>query len=47
VLCPDELIEAICEAMVSAYSTGQIGDGLVWVITVAHVHRIRNREPMI
>ena len=46
VLCPDDMVETIREAIIAACSTGQIGDGLVWVLDVAEVHRIRNREPM-
>lgn len=46
VLCADEMVETIREAIIGACATGQIGDGLVWVLDVAQVHRIRDRQPM-
>ena len=46
VLCPDEMVEAIRDAIVEACGTGQIGDGLVWVLDVAQVHRIRDRQAL-
>jgi nitrogen regulatory protein P-II 1 len=46
VLCPDDMVEAIRDAIVEACGTGQIGDGLVWVLDVAQVHRIRDRQAL-
>ena len=46
VLCPDDMVEAIRDALMSACGTGQIGDGLVWVLDVAEVHRIRDRQAL-
>lgn len=46
VLCPDDMVDAIRDAMFTACSTGQIGDGLVWVLDVAQVHRIRDRNTL-
>ncbi len=46
VLCPDEMVEVIRNAIVEACGTGQIGDGLVWVLDVAQVHRIRDRQAL-
>lgn len=46
VLCPDEMVEPIRETIMAACGTGQIGDGLVWVLDVAQVHRIRDRQSL-
>ena len=46
VLCPDDMVEAIRHAIMQACGTGQIGDGLVWVLDVGQVHRIRDRSPL-
>lgn len=46
VLCPDDMVETIRNVIITSCSTGQIGDGLVWVLDVASVHRVRNAEPM-
>lgn len=46
VLCEDHVVETIREAIITACSTGKIGDGLVWVIDIEPVHRIRDRTRM-
>ena len=46
VLCEDAMVETIREALITACQTGQIGDGLVWVVDIAQVHRIRDRQPL-
>ncbi|MFO0107059.1 MAG: P-II family nitrogen regulator [Burkholderiales bacterium] len=46
VLCPDDMVETIRNVIIKSCTTGQIGDGLVWVLDVASVHRVRNGEPM-
>ncbi len=46
VLCEDDMVETIREAIFTACHTGKIGDGLVWVIDIAQVHRIRDRQPL-
>lgn len=46
VICDDSMVETIRDAIMSACGTGQIGDGLVWVIDIAQVHRIRDRQPL-
>ena len=46
VLCPDDMVETIRSVIVSSCGTGTYGDGLVWVLDVASVHRVRNGEPM-
>ncbi len=46
VICPDDMVETIRDAIMGACGTGQIGDGLVWVLDLAAVHRIRDRQPL-
>ncbi len=46
VLCPDDMVETIRNTIITSCGTGQIGDGLVWVLDVASVHRVRNGEQM-
>jgi len=46
VLCEDSMVETIRETIFSVCHTGQIGDGLVWVLDIAQVHRIRDRQPL-
>lgn len=46
VLCPDDMVETIRGVIIQSCSSGQFGDGLVWVLDVAEVHRIRNGELM-
>ncbi len=46
VLCEDSMVETIRDALFAACHTGQIGDGLVWVLDIAQVHRIRDRQPL-
>ena len=43
VLCEDDMVDAIREAIFDACSTGTVGDGLVWVVDVQVTHRIRDR----
>ena len=47
VLCSDGMVETIRNAIFDACQTGQIGDGLVWVIDIAQVHRIRDASPLV
>lgn len=44
VLCEDAMVDAVRDAIIGACQTGKIGDGLVWVIDVAQVHRIRDSQ---
>ncbi len=46
VLCEEEMVPTIRDAIITACQTGKIGDGLVWVIDIGEVHRIRDREPL-
>jgi len=46
VLCEDDVVETIRDAIITNCSTGKIGDGLVWVLDIASVHRIRDHSQM-
>ena len=46
VICDDEMVDTIRDAIMTACGTGQIGDGLVWVLDIGQVHRIRDRQPL-
>ncbi|HEY7931411.1 MAG TPA: P-II family nitrogen regulator [Acidimicrobiales bacterium] len=43
-VCTDELVDTIIEAIVSAARTDTVGDGMAWVSDVEHVVRIRTNE---
>ena len=47
VLVEDAMVDTIRQAIISSCSTGQIGDGLVWVVDVGEIHRIRDRTPLV
>ena len=44
VLCESNMVETVRETIIDACQTGKTGDGLVWVIDIAQVHRIRDRQ---
>lgn len=44
ILCPDEKVSDIVDAIVSAGRTGKVGDGKITIIDVDQVIRIRNSE---
>ncbi len=46
VLVNDDMVEPIRRAFIEACYTGQIGDGLVWVIDIASIHRIRDQQSL-
>jgi len=46
VLADDAMVDVIREAIIEACSTGSIGDGLVWTVDIATIHRIRDRSAM-
>ena len=46
VLVNDEMVEPIRRAIIEACYTGQNGDGLVWVIDIASIHRIRDQQSL-
>jgi nitrogen regulatory protein P-II 1 len=44
VVCTDEQVEAVLEAIVNAARTGTVGDGKVWISDVERVVRVRTNE---
>lgn len=42
VLVEADMVETIRCAMIEACQTGQIGDGLIWVVDISSMHRIRD-----
>jgi nitrogen regulatory protein P-II 1 len=46
VLAPDETVDAIVQAISDTCRTGQLGDGLIWVVQVEYVHRIRDNTTL-
>lgn len=47
VLAQEHMVEPIRQAIVAACHTGKIGDGLVWVVDIAAIHRIRDGGPVV
>lgn len=46
VLCDESMVPTIRQAILGAAQTGQIGDGLIWVIDIGEVHRIRDGQSL-
>jgi nitrogen regulatory protein P-II 1 len=46
VLVEADMVEPVRRAIFEACHTGQIGDGLVWVIDIESMHRIRDQQTM-
>ena len=44
IICTDELVDEIIDAIVNAARTDTVGDGMAWVSDVEHVVRIRTNE---
>jgi nitrogen regulatory protein PII len=44
IVCTDELVDELIEAIVNAARTDTVGDGVAWVTDVEHVVRIRTNE---
>ena len=42
VLCGDDMVEKIVDTIIRHGQTGQIGDGLVWVVPITGVKRVRD-----
>ena len=42
VVAPETMVPVIREAIYASCRTGQIGDGLVWVVDIGDIHRIRD-----
>ena len=47
VLAEDAMVETIRNAILEACATGQVGDGIVWTVPIASMHRIRNGSDML
>lgn len=47
VLADDDMVEEIRRTIMDTCSTGQIGDGIVWTVPIATMHRIRNGSDML
>lgn len=46
VLAESEMVDTIRDAIIEAVHTGQVGDGLVWVVDIESMHRIRDRQTL-
>ena len=46
VLADASMVAPIREAIIDACSTGQLGDGLVWVVDIESMHRIRDKSTL-
>lgn len=46
VLADEAMVDTIRDTLIDACWTGKIGDGLVWTVDIASIHRIRDRAPM-
>jgi nitrogen regulatory protein P-II 1 len=44
IICTDELVDPLIDAIVQAARTDTIGDGVAWVTDIEHVVRIRTNE---
>jgi nitrogen regulatory protein P-II 1 len=44
VLCDDDLVSGVIDAVAKAARTGKIGDGKIWVVPLEQVLRIRTGE---
>lgn len=47
VLADEDMVDEIRKTLIEACSTGQIGDGLVWTVPIASMHRVRNGSDML
>ena len=46
VLADDDMVDTIRDTLIDACWTGKIGDGLVWTVEIASIHRIRDRAEL-
>ncbi len=44
IVCTDELVDRLIDAIVNAARTDTVGDGMAWVTDIEHVVRIRTNE---
>ena len=47
VLAEDVMVDEIRNTIIQVCTTGQYGDGLVWTVPIASMHRIRNSSDML
>jgi nitrogen regulatory protein P-II 1 len=47
VIVDDEMVDAIRKTIISVCTSGKFGDGLVWVVPIEGIHRIRDGTPML
>ena len=46
VLADEAMADTIRDTIIEACWTGKIGDGLVWTVDIASIHRIRDHAPL-
>ena len=46
VLADEQSVPGIRQTILDACKTGQVGDGIVWTVPIATMHRIRNGSDM-
>ena len=46
VLADDDMVDTIRQAIFETCGTGTIGDGLVWTVDIATIHRIRDHAAL-
>lgn len=47
VIADEVAVDEIRQTIIEVCATGQIGDGLVWTVPIASMHRIRNGSDML
>lgn len=46
VICGEEMVDPIVQTIIMSGQTGQIGDGLVWVLDIGSVWKIRDGQTL-
>jgi nitrogen regulatory protein P-II 1 len=47
VLVDDAMVDEVRKTIISACTSGKFGDGLVWVVPIEDIHRIRDGSAML
>ena len=47
VLADEDMVDEVRNTIITICSTGMIGDGIVWTVPIATMHRIRNGSDML
>lgn len=47
VLVDDNMVDKVRTTIIEACTSGKFGDGLVWVVPIEGIHRIRDGSPML